>query len=359
VDITATFELLGTEYEWKWYATDVAPAMAIAGLTERVHGRTDPSADNDHDFTPLSAGGRWVAVNPLVKAEDLTNNEAVHMALALQTILQQVADGSWIVDDEDFPIDRWLLKTSCREQVDLLVAYVQQAQIACWSGTLEEAADKHNGLMGEDRFSGRFGINSYFFEVPAVADGSVEERVGSTVADGSVEERVGSPVAESSDDGSGDDTYSDAADDDSDAPPPEPTPPAACATCLSPLVLHADLRQYNGRVVCTRNAINNITIRRGSAKCKCGTFIGHYLPQHPTAGAAPVGLGGQVINLPLPNHLPRLRNPTLGGPRSSRGNHSRAAARRARSRTPVRRRQGAVAPVAPGLDIKSSYQVFV
>jgi hypothetical protein len=214
VDITATFELQGTDYEWKWYATDVALAMAIAGLTERVHGRTDPSAADDYDFTPL-IGGRWVAVNPLWKAKDLTNNEAVHMALALQTILQKVADGSWIVDDEDSPIDRWLSKTPCREQVELLDAYVQQAQIAgnfdLIIEHLKEAADKHNGLMGEDRFFGRFGINSYFFEVPAGAGG-----VGSSVADGSVEERVGSTVADGSDDGSGDDTSSDSDDDDSD-----------------------------------------------------------------------------------------------------------------------------------------------
>lgn len=53
VNIMATFELQGIEYEWKWYATDVAHAMAIAGLTQRVHGRTDPNADEDHDFTPL------------------------------------------------------------------------------------------------------------------------------------------------------------------------------------------------------------------------------------------------------------------------------------------------------------------
>jgi hypothetical protein len=43
----ATFELQGIKYEWKWYATDVAHAMAIAGLTQRVHGRTDPNADED------------------------------------------------------------------------------------------------------------------------------------------------------------------------------------------------------------------------------------------------------------------------------------------------------------------------
>jgi hypothetical protein len=71
VDITATFELQGIEYEWKWYATDVAHAMAIAGLTQRVHGRTDPNADDDYDFTSL-IGGRWVAVNPALKASDLT-----------------------------------------------------------------------------------------------------------------------------------------------------------------------------------------------------------------------------------------------------------------------------------------------
>jgi hypothetical protein len=85
VDLTATFELQGTDNDWKWYATDVAHAMAIAGLTERVHGRTDPNADDDYDFTSL-IGGRWVAVNQLLKAKDLTNNEAVHMALALQTM---------------------------------------------------------------------------------------------------------------------------------------------------------------------------------------------------------------------------------------------------------------------------------
>ena len=92
----ATFELQGIEYEWKWCATDVAHAMAIAGLTQRVHGRTDPNADEDHDFTSL-IGGRWVAVNQILKAKDLTNNEAVHLALALQTILLKVAEGSWIV----------------------------------------------------------------------------------------------------------------------------------------------------------------------------------------------------------------------------------------------------------------------
>ena len=53
------------------------------------HSRTDPNADEDHDFTSL-IGGRWVAVNPALKAKDLTNNEAVHMALALQTILLKV-----------------------------------------------------------------------------------------------------------------------------------------------------------------------------------------------------------------------------------------------------------------------------
>jgi hypothetical protein len=108
----------------------------------------------------------------LLKAKDLTNNEAVHMALALQTILLKVADGSWIVDDEDSPIDRWLSKTPCREQVELLDAYVQQAQIAgnfdLIIEHLKEAADRPNGLMAEDRFFGRFGVNSYFFEVPAL-----------------------------------------------------------------------------------------------------------------------------------------------------------------------------------------------
>jgi hypothetical protein len=149
---------------------DVAHAMAIARFTERVHGRTDPNADDDYDFTSL-IGGRWVAVNPLLKAKDLTNDEAVHMALALQTLLQKVADSSWIVDDEDSPIDRWLSKRSCREQVELLDAYVQQAQIA---GNFDlivehliEAADRPNGLTGEDRFFGRPGVNSYFFKVPA------------------------------------------------------------------------------------------------------------------------------------------------------------------------------------------------
>jgi hypothetical protein len=86
VDITAAFILQGTEYEWRWCATDVAHAMAIARFTERVHGRTDPNADGDCDFTSL-IGGRWVAVNPLLKAKDLTNDEAVHMALALQMLL--------------------------------------------------------------------------------------------------------------------------------------------------------------------------------------------------------------------------------------------------------------------------------
>ena len=97
------------------------------------------------------------------------------------------------------------------------------------------------------------------------------------------------------------------------APPPEPTPPAACASCRSPLVLHADLRQYNGRVVCTRSAIYNITIRRDGVQCKCGTPIGRLQPQHPTAGPVPVTLGEQVINLPSPNLLPPLRKQMKSG----------------------------------------------
>jgi hypothetical protein len=167
----ATFELQGIKYEWKWYATDVAHAMAIAGLTQRVHGRTDPNADEDYDFTSL-IGGRWVAVNPALKAKYLTNNEAVHMALALQTILLKVVDGSWIVDDEDCPIDRWLSKTTCREQVELLDAYVQQAQIAgnfdLITEHLKEAFDRPNGLLGADKCFGQPGANSYLFEVPTL-----------------------------------------------------------------------------------------------------------------------------------------------------------------------------------------------
>jgi hypothetical protein len=146
--------------------------MAIAGLTERVHGRTDPNAAGDYDFTSL-IGERWAAVNPVLKAKDLTNNnEAVHMALALQTILLKVTHGSWLVDDEGSPIDRWLSKTSCREQVGLLDAYVQQAQIAgnfdLTIEHLKETVGRPNGLMGGDRFFGRPGANSYFFDVPAL-----------------------------------------------------------------------------------------------------------------------------------------------------------------------------------------------
>ena len=98
------------------------------------------------------------------------------MALALQTILLKVADGSWIVDDEECPIDRWLSKTTCREQVELLDGYVQQAQITgnfdLITEHLKEAFDRPNGLLGEDRCFGRPGANSYLFKVPTLAPGT-------------------------------------------------------------------------------------------------------------------------------------------------------------------------------------------
>jgi hypothetical protein len=172
VDITATFILQGIEYEWRWYATDVAHAMAIARFTERVHGRTDPNADGDYDFTSL-IGGRWVAVNPLLEAKDLTNDEAVHMA-ALQTLLQKVADGSWIIDDDDHPIDRWLSKRSWEEREELLDAYVQQAQvegnfdiiIEYIKGAADKFGKRENDLTGDDLVFARPVSHSYFFEVP-------------------------------------------------------------------------------------------------------------------------------------------------------------------------------------------------
>jgi hypothetical protein len=44
----------------------------------------------------------------------------------------------------------------------------------------------------------------------------------------------------------------------------KPTPPATCASCHSPLVLHANLHSNNGRVVCPRTALlPPITIKRG------------------------------------------------------------------------------------------------
>jgi hypothetical protein len=96
------------------------------------------------------------------------------MALALQTILLKVADGSWIVDDEDCPIDRWLSKTTCGEQVciELIDAYAQQAQIAgnfdLIIEHLKEAFDRPNGLLDADKCFGQPGANSYLFEVPTL-----------------------------------------------------------------------------------------------------------------------------------------------------------------------------------------------
>ena len=94
------------------------------------------------------------------------------LALALQTILLKVAEGSWIVDDEDCPIDRWLSKTTSREQVELLDAYVQQAQIAgnfdIIIEHLTEAFDRPNGLPNVDKCFGQPGANSYLFEVPTL-----------------------------------------------------------------------------------------------------------------------------------------------------------------------------------------------
>ena len=96
----------------------------------------------------------------------------MHLALALQTILLKVAEGSWIVDDEDCPIDRWLSKTTSREQVELLDAYVQQAQIAgnfdIIIEHLREAFDRPNGLLNVDKCFGQPGANSYLFEVPTL-----------------------------------------------------------------------------------------------------------------------------------------------------------------------------------------------
>ena len=119
----------------------------IHGTSPRSHR---PQCRRRFDFTSL-IGGRWLAVNPLLEAKDLTNDEAVHMALALQTLLQKVADGSWIIDDEDSPIDRWLSKRSWKEREELLDAYVQQAHVA---GYPKEAADKfckrENDLTGDD-----------------------------------------------------------------------------------------------------------------------------------------------------------------------------------------------------------------
>jgi hypothetical protein len=104
------------------------------------------------------------------------------MALALQTILLKVADGSWIVDDEDCPIDRWLSKTTCREQVciELLDAYAQQAQIAgnfdLIIEHLKEAFDRPNGLLRADKCFGQPGANSYLFEVPTLL-GSMKKQI--------------------------------------------------------------------------------------------------------------------------------------------------------------------------------------
>jgi hypothetical protein len=56
----------------------------------------------------------------------------------------KVAKGSWIVDDEDCPIDRWLSRTTSSEQVELLDAYVQQVQIAGNFNSSLNTSQKHS-----------------------------------------------------------------------------------------------------------------------------------------------------------------------------------------------------------------------
>jgi hypothetical protein len=75
-----------------------------------------PNADDDNDFTSV-VGGRWFATDPTLDAPDPTNMEYVHQSLALQAIID---DRSWIIDDDDSPIDRWLSKRSLEEREELL-----------------------------------------------------------------------------------------------------------------------------------------------------------------------------------------------------------------------------------------------
>jgi hypothetical protein len=94
----------------------------------------------------------------------------------------------------------------------------------------------------------------------------------------------------------------------------QPTPLVTCASCRSPLVLHADLHSYSGRVVCTRSALlPPITIRRGGVQCKCGTSIGRLQSQHPSSGPVPVTLARHATSLPSSDRLPPLRQPLKSG----------------------------------------------